>query len=238
MLWKENDKERGGGGWGNPAGQYLKAASCCLFSFHFLYSYLFFLYFFVVFFFCPALIFHFSFFFHLLFLFFWCYPGDHWSNCCACHALRPPRAQRTLKSRPGSRPSTNCVAVTVPIPMPIAIPELGPVLPSSLNHFPREKREKLGHISSFCLAHRIEYGEGANVFFTIVKYFFILCCAFFIAFFLSAAIKVVHFIVATDFRGTTQHPVQASTGCAALRICPLTLWINFNFPNAMHSLAY
>lgn len=51
-------------------------------------------------------------------------------------------------------------------------------------------------------------GRGAgSVLSTIVKYFFILCCVF-IAFFLSPAIKVVHFIVATDFRGTTQIPVS------------------------------
>lgn len=51
-------------------------------------------------------------------------------------------------------------------------------------------------------------GRGAgSVLSTIVKYFFILCCVF-IAFFLSPAIKVVHFIVATDFRGTTQNPVS------------------------------
>lgn len=232
------EKEREGGGMRKPRRPVLKGRFVLSVFFSFSIQLSFFLYFFVVFF-SALRLYSISVFFSIFFFFFfWCYPGDHWSNCCACHALRPPRAQRTLKSRRGSRLSTNCVAVTVPIPMPIAIPELGPVLPPSLNHFPREKREKLGNISSFCLAHRIQYGEGGNVFFTIVKYFFILCCAFFIAFFLSAAIKVVHFIVATDFRGTTQNPVQASTGCAALRICPLTLWINFNFPNAMHSLAY
>lgn len=121
--WAGREGKRGGDeGSGRkphrPSGQYLKAASCCLFSFHFLYGYLLLLH--LVF---ALRLFSISRLFFFLFFFDVTLGITEVIVALATPCGRPGTAH--IKVTPGQSvpfPVTVPVPVTVSVPMPIAIP--------------------------------------------------------------------------------------------------------------------